>query len=276
MGGSYGAPKPEKTGKMLQAYQQYLPGVLRATSAEVPRLAADQFAATALTEPAYQQLNADLTAEFAPQLAEVNSQVQRINAIRGAETNVAQLEGPGRDAAIAADRVAREANPNYYKVADAASNKAAEMLGSFNLNGLSPGEANAVERSLNQTNTSSGNLGLTNPTNIIANAMNFGGAFNNKVDRLNNALQTANSTATSSQNTGFNPVNIALGQPNVGNQTQFQQSGAQGGASQGALGFGQGLLSNQFGMNSAAISGAYSRANANSIPAYMGAMPSYS
>lgn len=255
---------------------QYLPSVLRATSSQSLPLAQDQLAATQATEPAYQQLNADLTAQYAPSLARTNAEVQRIQSLEGAETNRQQLVGAGGDAARAAMSLDRETNPDYWKVQDAASNKAVDLLGAVNLNGLSPGEAAAVERSLNQNNTSTGNLGVNNATNTVANAMQFGGAFNSKLDRAANAITTATGTAQGARNTGFSPVNVALGQPSTSGMTQFQQSGSQGGATQGALSFGSGLLSDRFGMNSAAIGAAASRANANSVPSYIGSMPSYS
>ena len=115
--------------------------------------------------------------------------------------------------------------------ANTAVQGAANQLGAINLNGLSPGEANATERSLNQNNTGTGNLGLLNPTNTIANAMNFGGAFNSKIPLYNTAVNTASGAANAMQgaNTAFgnaantatnaqagvnalaNPTNAALG-----------------------------------------------------------------
>lgn len=283
MGGSYGTPKPEKTPAMLQAYAKYLPSVLQATAGEIGNLSQKQLDATRATDPGYQALNLAETEAFGPGLAKVGSDIQRQNALEGARTNVMQLNGPGGEAAKAADAVNRATNPNYYKVQDAASEQAKNLINSVNLNGLSPGEANAIERSTNQANTATGNLGLNNPTNTIANAMNFGGAYNAKLGILSNALQTGTGVAQSAQNNGFNPVNIALGQPNTTTGSNFgtntfapANAGTNAGSTQGALGFGQGLLSNQFGQNTASIGAAASRANANSIPAYMGAAPSYS
>jgi len=89
------------------------------------------------------------------------------------------------------------------------------------MNGLSGGEQAAVERSTAQSNAGTGNLGLNNATNVISNAMNFGDAYHQKQDSLKSALGAANQTATSAQNTGFNPVNIALGQPNASTMGNF-------------------------------------------------------
>ena len=278
MGGDYNTPTPQGSGKVLKNYTKYLPGLLSATSGEIPEVAQNTFNATAQTEPQYQQLNTDITRQFAPQLAEINSGVQRQQAIAGANTNREVLQGAGGDAARAADSLNRSINPNFYRLSDAAADKSADLLNSVNLHGLSPGEAAAVERSNNQGLTRTGNLGNNNATNIIANALNFGGAFNNKLNAASNAIQTANQTATNSSNTGFNPINIAFGQPSTSGATQLQQSGAgtQQGTQQGALGFGTGMLSNMAGMNNAAITGAYNEETGNSIPSYLGGLPSYS
>jgi hypothetical protein len=98
-------------------------------------------------------------------------------------------------------------NPNYTRAQEAASRGAASAVNAINLNGLSPGEAASVERSLNQTNTATGNAGLVNPTNVISNAMNFGGAFNSKIPLMTQAAQGASNAANSATSMGgFTPI----------------------------------------------------------------------
>lgn len=78
----------------------------------------------------------------------------------------------------------------------AAANKGAVAgVDAINLNGLTPGESNAVERSSNQTNFQTGNLGNSNAMNTIKNAMDFGGAFNSKIPMLNNSTNAASTAA---------------------------------------------------------------------------------
>jgi len=95
---------------------------------------------------------------------------------------------------------------------NAAVNGAAQAVNAINLNGLSPGEGNAIERSNNQTLSATGNLGLNNSTNTLANAMNFGGAFNSKIGLMNNATNAASTAAGAANNTTgtaaslFNPI----------------------------------------------------------------------
>lgn len=136
-------------------------------------------------------------------------------------------------------------------------------INAINLNGLSPGEASAVERSLNQTNTSTGNLGLINPTNTITNALNFGGAFNNKVGLMNQAVGAASGAMG-----GFNPANASFGQGQFVN-TNYNSSQP---TSQSVFGFGQGLLGNMTSSNNTLLGSQTSIANNQSIPSYLGAV----
>lgn len=134
------------------------------------------------------------------------------------------LTGAGGQAALNAAQLNNATNP----VQGAANSQATNLLNSFNLNGLSPGEQNATERSLNQTNYGTGNLGVNNGTNSIGNAMNFGGAFNTKLGALGSALNTANNTA-SNANTALNGANFATGAGNTSNNfglSQFNPSQA--------------------------------------------------
>lgn len=275
-GGSYGTPKPEKTSAILQSYAQYLPQVLQATNSQAVPTAQANLAADQATAGGEQQLNTDLTRQFAPQLAAINSQVQDQQAQAGSASVAKELAGSGADAASAATALSRANNPDYWKTQDAAAKSSQDLLGSYNLNGLSPGESNAVERSTNQSNTATGNLGLANPTNTVSNALNFGAAFDAKRAAMNTAIGTANNTATSSMNNGVNPVGVATMQPGTTGATQFAPSTTGSTGASSALNFGTGLLGNQFSQNNATIGAAASRANANSVPAFMGAVPSYS
>lgn len=102
-------------------------------------------------------------------------------------------------------------NPTF-SASNAAQQGATSAINAINLNGLSPGETNAVERSTNQSNVGTGNLGLTNPTNVVSNAMNFGNALQNKVALMNNTVNSASTAANAGANTLgtvsslFNPI----------------------------------------------------------------------
>ena len=279
MGGGQTTPTPESMASVLQSYSKYLPGVIQTTAAEQPYVAGQQLAATQATQPQYNQLNLEQAQQYAVPLAQVGQDVQRSNALAGQETLNQELGAGGQKTAMEADAVSRAANPNYYKVQDASSQKAADLVNSYNLNGLSAGESNAVERSMNQGNAASGNLGLNNPTNTVSNAMNFGGAYDAKRAALGSALGAANQTATSAQNTGFNPVNLAIGQPNAGTMSNFgtgtfSNTGAntQNSSGSNTFGFGSNMMNNMSSMNNANVAAAASQNNANSGAAYLGAV----
>lgn len=282
MGGP-SVPPAESMNSVLQAYTKYLPNLIQLVAAQQPGVAQQQYNATAQTQPQYNQLNLDQARQFALPLAEVGQQVQRSNALAGGDTNLAQIQGSGGQAAQAASQLAQQINPNYYNVQNASSGKAVDLLNSINLNGLSGGEQAAVERSLAQSNSGTGNLGLDNATNTVNNAMNFGGAFNQKLGTLSNALGSANQTATSAQNTGFNPVNIALGQPNASTMSNFgtgtfspTNSGTQNSSASNAFGFGSSMLGGMQSGNNAAIGANAQLASAYTPSALLGSMPSYS
>ena len=278
MGASSTSPS-ESTASVLSQYAKYLPGLINATSSQIPATAQNQLNATLNTQPLYNALNLQQAQNYSVPLAEVGQDVQRSNALAGANINLEQMQGPGGAAAREADKIARETNPNYYKVQDASSTQAKNLVNSINLNGLSMGEQAAAERSLNQSNVATGNLGIDNATNAVSNAMNFGNAYNQKLGMMGNALGAANGVATSAQNTGFNGVNIAMGQPNASTMSNFgtgqfsnTNAGTQNGSSNNAFNFGGGMLGNMFNSNNALTSAAASQSNATSPAAYLGAV----
>lgn len=277
MGGG-DVPKAESMGSVLNAYSQYLPGLLQTTSAQLPGIAQNQFNATAASQPLYNALNLQQAQNYAVPLAQVGQDVTRSNALAGGETNYQQITGSGGQAALAANALARISNPEYYSTLNNATRQSNNLLNSINLGGLSGGEQSAVERSLARDQIGSGNLGLNNATNTVSNAMNFGGAFNSKLGTLGQALGSSNQTANTAQNTGFNPVNIALGQPNASTMGNFgtgtfsnTNASTQNNAAGNAFNFGSSMLGGMQGANNAAIGANASISNANSAPAYMNA-----
>lgn len=254
MGSTYATPSnspaPESEANILKDYAQYLPGAATATEAQVNPTAQATLAATQATQPGYNALNLQQLQQYALPEAQVGQQVANSNALAGAQTNVNQIQGAGGQAATAASNLENTLSPAYA----AAQKGAAAGVNAINLGGLSPGEEAATERSLAQSNIGTGNLGLLNPENTISNALNFGGAFNSKVGLMNNATNTATSAASAG---GFNPVNVALGQPNTSTGSNFgtsqfggSNSSTSAGSAGNAFNFGSGLLNQQNALNS--------------------------
>lgn len=195
-------PVKETTDQMLQAYQANLPALMQIYNQQQTPTAQAQLAAQKATQPAYDALN----------LAEYNKNAPAY-ANTQAQTNLGLLNGTGSKLASSALALNNKINP----LQAANSNAAGNLVNSINLNGLSAGEQNAVERSLNQSNYATGNLGLDNATNVVSNAMNFGNAIQAKREALGQALGTSNMiSATNNQQT--NPLGIATGNFLGGNQ----------------------------------------------------------
>lgn len=257
MGGPNTPDVQNQTRLELKQYLRYLPQILQATSNAQPGI--DQTAAGSAL---------NILRNFAPQAAAAGNQLTAGNTAAGATTVGNTIAGQGGANVQAASDLDRKINPEYYSTRSTIAGKTQDALGAINLTGLSPGESNAVERSLNQTNTANGNLGLINPTNTVSNAMNFGGAFNSKIPILNNTIATANSTLPAMQGSGYaNTLGAALAQPPAAANTNFGMASLPGTGNQ-AYSSGQGLLGNFGQMQSTLQPLAYQGSFANSAQGY--------
>lgn len=199
--------RPQLTPRsMLDLYNRALPVSLSTVMNQVPSSVNTLANAANINNPLY-------TAGTLQQIGDYAGGYQRAGAdLAQAQANSTAnlLGGAGGNAALSAAALNSALNP-----VQAASNQQAQnLLNSYNLGGLSPGQQNAVERGLNQNLQGTGNLGLVNPTNTISNAMNFGNEYKQQQAGLSNALGTATNVANA-QNAQFNPVNVAIGAGNT-------------------------------------------------------------
>lgn len=200
-GSSSGTTTPQATPEQLiQMYNQYLPQTLNTAASSLGGVNQGLAQSAAVANPIYTQSGLDQLNSYAPgyQAAGANIAQQQ------ATSQLNLLNGTGGQVAAADTAISNANNP----VQATAQNQTNNLLNSYNLNGLSGGEQAATERSLNQSNYATGNLGIDNATNAVSNAMNFGNAFNAKRAALNTALGTAQGTAAN-QNTFANPVTNA-------------------------------------------------------------------
>lgn len=274
-GGGSGSQQsaPQATpAQLAQAYTQYLPSILGVTNAQAtPTANAVAQAATAVnpvyTASGLQQLN-----QYAPGYQQAGANL----ATQQAQSTAGLIGGAGGQAAQAATNLSNQLNPTQ----QAAQTQAQNLVNSINLNGLSGGEQAAAERSLNQSNYATGNLGLDNATNAVSNAMNFGDALQAKRAALGSAIGTASGVAAN-QNTFANPVGTATNSGNTstnfGLGTFSPTQGTTAGSS--ALGFGQSIFGGQSSNASAQVSNG---SNSNSqgglccfifLEAYNGVLP---
>lgn len=238
----------ESTGDMLQAYIKYLPDLLKSTSAQVLPTEQAQLAASQQISPAYSKLQADIFSQIAPGLNKTGQDIARSNAMSSAESDKAVLAGPGRDLVTQGLETAKIADPEYYKTREATGGQLSNLLGSFNLNGLSGGERAEAERSINRGNAGRG-LGNNEGTlNTVSNAMNFGNAFQQKRQNLQSAIGSATAFLGNGAKSGVDVFQQATGRPSVPNQGAAQFLGNNQNIGQTAQGMGLNLLG-QIGQN---------------------------
>ena len=238
-GSSNQSSAPQATPQQLaDAYKNNLPSILGVTNAQATPTAQSLANAATSVNPIYTQSGLNQLNQFAPGYQTAGNTL----GTNQAQYTTGLLNGAGGQAAQAASNLSNSLNPAQ----QASNTQATNLVNSINLNGLSGGEQAATERSLNQSNYATGNLGVDNATNAVSNAMNFGNALQAKRTALGSALQSAGGVA-SNQNTFANPVATALNagntSTNFGLGTFAPTQGTAAGSS--ALGFGSSIFGGQ-------------------------------
>jgi hypothetical protein len=195
----------ESTHDSMQALTRNLPAYMQAMNSQVMPQAKTQLEASQYLTPAYSKLLDDIYKQYAPSMAQTGAQVEQINRLGAANTDLAILNGPGAAMTEAAQNLDRKLNPEFYKTREAASGKLGELLKSINLDDPSV----EAERLINQENIRSGNLGNNSATNTVANALDFGKERMGRQAMLGQAINAATNFLQPAQGS-FNPVNTAL------------------------------------------------------------------
>ncbi len=200
-GGDPPAPAPaESTALMLEAYSKYLPQLMRSSSAQILP-----------NERALLQASK----EVSPQYAALQNEIMRKNALNNAETDRQVMAGPGRSLVEQGLGLSKIADPEYYSVRANTGKQLNDLLGSFNLDGLSNGEAAAAERGINRNNFAGGRGNNTSQLTTVGNAMNFGNAFNQKRANLTNAIGAATGFLGNGAKSGVDVFQQAVGRPST-------------------------------------------------------------
>jgi len=245
MGGS-ATPVKKAIGKQAQAVIDWLPQLSQLINTQILPSEQARLAAAQTISPQTAALQTQLYGQYAPELNRIGSQIDRQNALAESATNVDVMRGPGMELLRSTRDAERYLDPEFYATRENASRALNDRLSG----GLSGGERAEVERSLGQSQTATGNLGLDNATNAVSNAMKYGDRMAGKRQELN---QYVNSGLNASQG-GVNSAGIALGgtqapQTNFGT-SQFQSPGAATGAS---ATLGTSLLGNMSQIGAASI-----------------------
>jgi hypothetical protein len=91
---------------------------------------------------------------------------------------------------------------------------------------LSAGEHEEINRSLNRQSSQGGNLNVPSMGNVVANAMTYGNAMQNRRNAFGQALGQATSFLPASRS-GFDPMQVALGRPSTVAPATFSQPNMQ-------------------------------------------------
>lgn len=208
----------ESTASIMQSLTQYLPGYMRVVNEQVLPQARTELKAAQEISPAYTQLLSEIYRQYAPELAKTGTEVERINRLGAADTDLAILQGKGGELARESQKVDRELNPEFYATREKAAGSLSDLLGSINMGDANP----EAERLVNQENIRSGNLGNTNATNTVSNALSFGREADNRRNQLGQAIGLATNFMQPSQGQ-FNPVVTALNRPSTNTgETRFE------------------------------------------------------
>src|SRR5216110_261408 len=175
--GDAAAPKTnESMAAILQAYQQYLPDVLRSTATAMPEIAAGNVAAAEATADPLAKLQTQLYSTYGPQLAKV-----------GAGIDLDTLKGAGGDIVRNVSALERERDPEYYQTRSLVNKGIGDVIGGMDPNRLSGSESSEIERGINRLNPSQ----VPAPLNTIQNAMTFGRGIADKQQRFEQAIGLA-------------------------------------------------------------------------------------
>ncbi len=211
-------PTQESTEDVMRSLTKYLPGFMQVQNEQVLPQSQAMLNAAQQISPAYNDLLLSLYQKSAPELAKTGVDVEKINRTGAAQTDLDILQGTGGALVREGQKLDRELNPEFYKTRENQANKLAELMGSINLNDANP----EAERLVNQENVRSGNIGNSNATSTVANALSFGSELDKRRNSLSNALNTATSFLQPSQGQ-FNPVVTALNRPSTNTgENRFQ------------------------------------------------------
>lgn len=202
------APSPqESTANSMQALVASIPQYFQNIIPQLTPYAQAQAAAQTAVSPQLAQLQADIYQQTAPQLAATAQGIDQSNKVAGAQGDLATIQGPGGQAALALEDVSKQLDPEFYATRSATGNSIGQLLQS----GLTPAEEEAVARSVAKSNVSAGWDSIPSATSTVSNAMQFGNAART---RQLQGVEAATSFLPQSRS-NFDPSQIALGRPSI-------------------------------------------------------------
>lgn len=204
MGDDYESKPGETTAQMMQGMTQNLPSLMEIINAEITPNELAQLQASQAVSPGYSELQTQLYRDYAPELAEIGSDIRNQSMMDQASGELAVMQGPGRELVEEGLDIQRLADPEYFATREATGNAIIDM---FDNAGLTGGEIEAINRSVNQQNIGRGLYDTPTMTNVVTNAQQYGNAANQKMQQ---AIAQATSFLPTSQS-GLDPFMQATG-----------------------------------------------------------------
>ena len=214
----------ESVDSMMRSYIANLPKMLSTTAANVLPTEQALLDASSVISPQQAQLETDLYRTYGPQINQIGSDIARQNALAQAGSDLAVLQGPGKDLAASAVAAQKVADPEYYAARAQAMEQLSRLFGSLQdpSGGLSGSERAEVERAIARREANAGSLGT--PTNIgtVQAGMDFGKAGEDRRAAKQTAIANSVGAATSflpTAKSGIDVFQVATGrssQPNTG------------------------------------------------------------
>jgi hypothetical protein len=228
--GDYNAPSTqENTANMLSAYVQYLPQLLQTTSKGMPEMSQGALDAAKQVSPGYAKLQTDLLNQYGGGLAQAGVDMNKVTELGQGATDTAALKQAQQPGGLLEQTRAAELalNPEAEGASRAAGTQLQNLLGSINLNGLSPNESRVVQQSLARDNAASGTTTPT-ATSTVSNAMTYGNALEDKRKSLEAALASASQSLPAIKSGNNNAFTTTTGRAGTAAGATPQFSGVQG------------------------------------------------
>jgi hypothetical protein len=167
-------------GSIVKGLEKNYPQLVNALGSQNQKVAEQGQTTREAIAPREQALSAGLYRQYAPQYGEVGSGV-----------DLAALSGAGGQSVLAADRLDRQIDPEYYGARQASSSKLAQLLGGMNPNELTGAERENTARGLARSNYQSGETNSPSNQGAINAALTYGSALDTKRSGVANAINTA-------------------------------------------------------------------------------------
>jgi hypothetical protein len=193
----------ESAAEVLQAMQQYGPGVQQAVNSQLLPTATAQLAADQAVAPGYAQTQASIYKQFGPEMAALAQQIDRSNQLSASQTELDVANGPGKGLVTAARGLEEQMDPEFFKNMGELSRGISSYLGGVDPNKLSGAETEEISRAL-------GREGPSTPSALgtVRNAMTFGNELQKKQSMFADNVAKLSSVLPNLR-TGLSGFNVA-------------------------------------------------------------------